>query len=57
VDPVSITERPDGKVEVEVDQLVKGLDGTILFDGKVKHIYVLENDLIMSMDVQDFLQA
>jgi hypothetical protein len=53
VDPVSITERPDGKVEVEVDQLVKGLDGSILFDGPVKHIYVIENDLIVRMDVED----
>lgn len=52
VDPVSVTELPDGKVEVEVDQLVKGLDGSVLFDGMVKHVYVIENDLIMRMDVE-----
>lgn len=52
VEPLSITERPDGKVEVEVHQLVKGLEGSTLFDGKVRHIYVIENDLIMSMDIE-----
>jgi SnoaL-like domain/Pentapeptide repeats (8 copies) len=52
VEPISITERPDGKVEVEVDQLVKGQDGSTLFEGKVRHIYVIENGLILSMDIE-----
>jgi hypothetical protein len=53
VEPRSITVRPDGKVEVEVDQLVKDLQGNVLFDGKVKHIYTIENNLIYGMDVED----
>jgi hypothetical protein len=51
VEPVLITERPDGKIEVEVKQLVKDLKDTILFDGNVKHVYTIENDLITVMDV------
>lgn len=52
VNPVSITERPDGKVEVLVNQLVKDLSGNILFDGIVKHVYVIENELLQHMDIE-----
>lgn len=52
VEPVAITVRPDGKVEVEVDQLVKDLEGTILFDGKVKHIYLISDGLLQHMDIE-----
>jgi len=52
VKPVTITERPDGKVEVEVDQLVKDLDGQILFDGRVKHIYTIHGGLLQQMDIE-----
>ena len=52
VQPLAITERPDGKVEIEVDQLVKDLQGNILFNGKVKHIYIIKDDLLQSMDVE-----
>jgi len=53
VEPVAITERPDGKIEVEVDQLVKDLEGNVLFDGKVKHVYAIKNDLLLSMDIEN----
>jgi hypothetical protein len=53
VEPVAITERPDGKVEVEVDQLVKDMQGNILFNGTVKHIYVIKNNLLYSMDIEN----
>lgn len=52
VEPVGITERADGKIEVKVNQLVKDLNGTILFDGKVNHIYTFNNGLITVMDVE-----
>jgi len=52
VEPASIKERPDGKIEVEVDQLVKDMDGNILFDGKVNHVYGIKDDLILVMDVE-----
>jgi len=52
VEPAGITERADGKIEVEVNQLVKDLDGTVLFNGKVNHVYGFENGLITVMDVE-----
>ena len=53
VKPASITQRADGKIEVEVDQLVKDLEGTVLFDGKINHVYGFENGLITVMDVEE----
>lgn len=52
VTPVGFRERENGTLEVEVDQLVKDLEGTVLFDGKVKHIYVIENSLLKQMDIE-----
>ena len=52
VTPVGFHERENGTLEVQVDQLVKDLAGNILFDGKVKHIYVIDNGLIEQMDIE-----
>lgn len=52
VEPVGFTERPDGKLEVLVHQKVTDLQGTSLFDGMVKHIYMFENGLIKKMDIE-----
>lgn len=52
VTPVGFRERENGTLEVEVDQLVKDLEGNILFDGKVKHVYVINDDLLQQMDIE-----
>jgi ketosteroid isomerase-like protein len=52
VTPVGFHERENGTLEVEVDQLVKDLDGHTLFDGKVKHVYVINNGLLQQMDIE-----
>lgn len=51
VKPVGFRERADKTLEVEVDQLVKDLEGNILFDGKVKHVYVINDGLLQQMDI------
>jgi hypothetical protein len=51
VEPVSVVELPDGRAEVLVDQLVKDLDGNTIFEGKVKHVYTFQNQLIVIMDI------
>lgn len=48
----TITVREDGKVAVLVHQLVKDLAGNILFDGEVKHVYQVKNDLLLQMDIE-----
>jgi hypothetical protein len=52
VNPIAITERPNGKVEVLVHQLVKDLDGKVIFDGNVKHIYDVQDDQLLKMDIE-----
>ena len=52
VEPVKLTERADGRMEVEVHQTVHDLTGNLLFDGPVTHIYGFENGLIISMDIE-----
>jgi hypothetical protein len=52
VTPVGFRERQNGTLEVEIDQLVKDLDGNVLFDGKVKHVYVIANGLLQHMDIE-----
>ncbi|MGM9478966.1 nuclear transport factor 2 family protein [Pedobacter sp. GSP4] len=51
VEPLSVTERPDGKIAVLVDQLVKDLEGNVIFDGQTIHVYVFKDHLILSMEI------
>ncbi len=52
VEPVSIKEKQDGKIEVEVQQIAKDLQGRVLFDGIVKHTYTIEKGLIKNMEIE-----
>jgi hypothetical protein len=45
-------ERQDGQIEVVVHQIAKDLQGNVLFDGMVRHIYTIENGLIQNMEVE-----
>ncbi|CAN5458172.1 nuclear transport factor 2 family protein [soil metagenome] len=53
VEPIEVVERPDGKTDVKVRQLVKDLNGVILSDQDVWHIYTIENGLIARLDVNE----
>ena len=50
VDPLSIREQ-EGRFDVEVQQLVKDLEGKVLVDRVVHHIYTLRGGLIASMEI------
>ncbi len=52
VEPIGFNERQNGSVEVTVHQKVKDLQGKLMFDGNVKHIYTFENGLIKTMDIE-----
>jgi len=52
VEPVGFKERQNERLEVEVQQLVKDLQGSIVFDGTVKHVYTFEDGLIKTMDIE-----
>lgn len=51
ITPVSINKLPDSSYKVDVHQLVKDLNATILFDGIVQHIYTMSNGLITTMEI------
>ena len=52
VEPVSFKDKEDGQVEVQVHQIAKDMQGTILFDGMVTHVYTIENGLITNMEIE-----
>jgi hypothetical protein len=53
VEPLEITEDDGGKVRVRVHQLVKNLQGEILWDGEVLHVFTVNSGLIAAMDLGD----
>jgi len=50
VEPTGIEAGADGRLEVAVQQLVKDLQGQVLFDSPVKHRYTINDGLITQMD-------
>jgi hypothetical protein len=54
VEPIAIFEKENQILEVEVHQKVKDLQGNLLFDGTVKHIYTLQDNLLRKMDIELF---
>jgi hypothetical protein len=56
VQPLAIT-GDAGKLRVRVHQLVKSLQGDVLFDGEVLHVFTLHNGLISAMDLGDEAEA
>src|SRR6202012_4242685 len=46
VEPLAIIAEEGGKIRVRVHQLVKNLQGDVLWDGDVLHIFTMNNGLI-----------
>ena len=53
VEPLAMTEEDGGKTRVRVHQLVKSLQGEVLSDSEVLHVFTLNNGLIEAMDLGD----
>ena len=51
VEPLAITEEDGGKVHVRVHQLVKSLQGDVLSDSEVLHVFTVNTGLIAAMDL------
>jgi hypothetical protein len=51
VEPVAIQDEPDGRVNVEVHQVVKDLQGAVLNDRTVHHIYTFSDGLVKRMEI------
>jgi hypothetical protein len=53
VEPLAITDEDGGKVRVRVHQLVKNLQGNVLSDSEVLHVFTVNTGLIAAMDLGD----
>ena len=53
VEPLAVTDNQSGKSEVKVHQLVKDLNGYILSDQLLLHVYTIANGLIEHMEIGD----
>ena len=51
VEPLTITEGDGGKVRVMVHQLVKSLQGDVLSDSEVLHVFTISTGFIAAMDI------
>ena len=52
VTPVDFTELPDGRVKVQVHQVVHDREGRLLADMQVVHTYSFADGLIQSMEIE-----
>jgi hypothetical protein len=53
VEPLGFRRLDDGRIAVDVHQLVRDLSGNVLVDGQVAHVYTLRRGLIARMVVQE----
>jgi hypothetical protein len=53
VEPFAILEEGRSKVRVRVHQLVKSLQGDVLSDSEVLHVFTMNGGLIAAMDLGD----
>ena len=53
VEPLAMTEEDGGKTRVRVHQLVKSLQGNVLSDSQVFHVFTMSGGLIAAMDLGD----
>jgi ketosteroid isomerase-like protein len=53
VEPTAIENEPDGRVRVTVHQRVRSLDGELLADEQVAHVYTFRDGRIVRMDVEE----
>ncbi|MGB6688349.1 MAG: nuclear transport factor 2 family protein [Terracidiphilus sp.] len=53
VEPIEVIDNEQGKTDVKVHQLVKNLNGDVLSDSEVWHVYTISNGLIDRMDLRE----
>jgi ketosteroid isomerase-like protein len=53
VEPVEFETEPDGRIAVTVHQVVRELNGNLLMDRLVEHVYRVEDGLIRRMEIRE----
>jgi hypothetical protein len=57
VEPLAITEEDGGRTRVRVRQVVKSLEGGVLSDSEVLHLFTVKRGLIAAMDLGDVIDT
>ena len=52
VDPMLVTQRDDGATAVEVHQVVRDLEGRVLLDETVRHVFRIDKGLVTRFDIE-----
>jgi ketosteroid isomerase-like protein len=53
VEPLAMDEEGAGKIRVTVRQLIKSLQGAVLSDSQVQHVFTVKGGLIAAMELRD----
>jgi len=53
VDPMHVTQRDDGATAVEVHQVVRDLEGKVLLDETVRHVFQIDEGLVTRFDIEN----
>jgi ketosteroid isomerase-like protein len=53
VDPLRFDAEADGRIAVNVHQVVRDLDGKVLLDRTVQHVYRITDGLIRHMEIRE----
>jgi hypothetical protein len=52
-EPIAVTERPDGTVEVAVRLVARDQEGTVINDQQGVHVYAFRGDLVRRMTIEE----
>jgi len=52
VEPTGFEARADGRLAVAVHQVVKDMQGQLVFEGPVRHVYTIQDALFKQMDIE-----
>ena len=52
VKPLGFETKPDGRIAVEVRQVIKGLDGMVMNDSQLFHVYTFEYGKVRTMAIE-----
>ena len=53
VEPAGFEVDDEGRIAVDVHQVVRNLDGAVLSDRRVRHAYTVRDGLVARMDIQE----
>ncbi len=56
VEPVGFVTEEDGRTAVTVQQTVRDMEGKVLLDRLVEHVYRMENGLILGMEIRELAE-